>query len=56
MARFAIRGILHEAALMNSGDPDRLSILHMPRLVRRKFAVYGATIPAVEDCVSRRSP
>lgn len=56
MTRFAIRGALREAAVMDSGDPNRLSILHDARVVRRKFAVYDATTPSVEESVSQRSP
>lgn len=56
MTRFAIRGALHEVAVMDSGDPDRLSILHDARVVRRKFAVYDATTPSVEESVSALIP
>ena len=39
MAHFAIRGLMHEAALKAHDDPDRLSFLHAVRVVRRKLAV-----------------
>src|ERR1019366_1451826 len=42
MAHFAIRGLMHEAALKANEDPDRLSFLHAVRVIRRKMAVYGA--------------
>lgn len=48
MAHFAIRGLMHEAALQGDEDPDRLSFLHAVRVVRRKLAVYGA-IPSSEE-------
>jgi len=35
MAHFAIRGLMHEAALKADEDPDRLSFLHAVRVVRR---------------------
>ena len=35
MAHFAIRGLMHEAALQDDCDPDRLSFLHAVRVVRR---------------------
>jgi hypothetical protein len=46
MAHFAIRGLMHEAALKADQDPDRLSFLHAVRVVRRKMAVYGAIPPS----------
>ena len=44
MAHFAIRGLMHEAALQAGEDPDRLSFLHAVRVVRRKLA-HGSAIP-----------
>ncbi len=39
MAHFAIRGLMHEAALKADEDPDRLSFLHAPYAsIRRKIA------------------
>lgn len=52
MAHFAIRGLMHEAALRADVDPDRLSFLHAVRVVRRKVAVYGAIPPSAEESVS----
>jgi len=46
MAHFAIRGLMHEAALKADEDPDRLSFLHAVRVVRRKMAVFGAIPPS----------
>ena len=46
MAHFAVRGIMHEAALRADWDPDRLSFLHAVRVVRRKIAVFGAIPPS----------
>jgi hypothetical protein len=37
MAHFAIRGIMHEAALTADLDPDRLSFTHTLRVLRRKI-------------------
>ncbi|MBU2654326.1 hypothetical protein KOE73_08100 [Acidomonas methanolica] len=42
MAHFAIRALIHEAALNANEDPDRLSFLHAVRLVRRKMAAAAA--------------
>ncbi len=49
MAHFAIRGLMHEAALRADEDPDRLSFLHAVRVVRRKLAVYAAIPPSGEE-------
>ena len=48
MAHFAIRGLMHEAALKADEDPDRLSFLHAVRVIRRKMAVYGTIPPCAE--------
>jgi len=52
MAHFAIRGLMHEAALKADQDPDRLSFLHAVRVVRRKINVYGAIPPSAEENIS----
>ena len=52
MAHFAIRGLMHEAALQADEDPDRLSFLHAVRVIRRKMAVYGAIPPCEEESLS----
>src|SRR5204863_9726849 len=41
MAHFAIRGLMHEAALKADEDPDRLSFLHAVRVVQRKLPLFG---------------
>src|SRR5450631_3169255 len=46
MAHFAIRGLMHEAALRADEDPDRLSFLHAVRVIRRKMAAFGAIPPS----------
>jgi len=46
MAHFAVRGLMHEAALSADEDPDRLSFLHAVRVVRRKIAAFGAIPPS----------
>ncbi len=48
MAHFAIRGLMHEAALKADDDPDRLSFLHAVHVVRRKLNLYAA-IPTSAD-------
>lgn len=46
LAHFAIRGLMHEAALKADVDPDRLSFLHTVRIVRRKLTVFAAIPPS----------
>ena len=46
MAHFAVRGLMHEAALRSGEDPDRLSFLHAVRVIRRKMAAFGAIPPS----------
>jgi hypothetical protein len=49
MAHFAIRGLMHEAALKAGVDPDRLSFLHSVRVVQRRMARYGAIPPSEQE-------
>ena len=46
MAHFAIRGLMHQAALSADEDPDRLSFLHAVRVVRRKLPGFAALPPS----------
>ena len=48
MAHFAVRGLMHEAALQADEDPDRLSFLHGVRVVQRRMARYVAIPPSGE--------
>jgi hypothetical protein len=54
LAHFAVRGLMHEAALQAKEDPDRLSFLHAVRVVRRKVPVFSAIPPSAEESVSQR--
>lgn len=51
MAHFAVRGLMHEAALRAEQDPDRLSFLHAVRVVRRKMISFAAIPPSGEENV-----
>jgi hypothetical protein len=51
MAHFAVRGLMHEAALSADDDPDRLSFLHAVRVVRRKMTAFGAIPPSGPESV-----
>ena len=52
MAHFAIRGLMHEAALKADEDPDRLSYIHAVRVVRRKLPTYNAISPSGQESLS----
>ena len=49
MAHFAIRGLMHEAALQADEDPDRLSFVHAVRVVQRRMPRYVAIPPSAEE-------
>lgn len=46
LAHFAIRGLMHEAALKVDTDPDRVSFLHAVRVIRRKLPFVVAIPPS----------
>ena len=52
MSHFAVRGLMHEAALKADTDPDQLSFLHAVRVVRRKLAAVHAIPPSAAKTVS----
>lgn len=52
MAHFAVRGIMHEAALKADVDPDRLSYVHAVRVIRRKLPFFVATPPSAAGGLS----
>ena len=50
LAHFAVRGLMHEAALRADEDADRLSFLHAVRVVRRKLPLFAAFPPSEPAC------
>jgi hypothetical protein len=46
LAHFAVRGLMHEAALKADEDPDRLSFSHAVHVVRRKVPLFPALSPS----------
>ncbi len=52
LAHFAVRGLMHEAALRAGVDPDELSFIHAVRVIRRKIAHYAAIPPSGQEGVS----
>lgn len=51
MTHFAVRGLMHEAALQAGEDPDRLSFVHAVRVVRRKLPQFVAIPPSAQESV-----
>ena len=51
MAHFAVRALMHEAALKANVDPDHLSFLHAVRVVRRKLPAFNAIPPSAAQSV-----
>ena len=49
LAHFAIRGLMHEAALKAAKDPDTVSFVHAVRVVRRKLPAYVSFPPSAKD-------
>ncbi|MHB1669549.1 MAG: hypothetical protein ACYCSR_11155 [Thiomonas sp.] len=54
MAHFAVRALMHEAALKANVDPDRLSFIHAARVVRRKLPVFNAIPPVQRQAFHER--
>jgi hypothetical protein len=52
LAHYAIRGLMHEAALKADVDPDILSYLHAVRVVRRKLPSFVSIPPSAEGSLS----
>ena len=52
LAHFAVRGLMHEAALAADEDPDRLSFTHAVRVIRRKLPQLAAFPPSAVEGTS----
>jgi hypothetical protein len=46
LAHFALRGLMHEAAVHAGRDPDRISFIHTVRVVRRTLPRFAAISPS----------
>lgn len=51
MAHYAVRGLMHEAALKGGIDPDTLSFVHAVRVIRRKLPLVHALSPSGHQAV-----
>ena len=49
MTHYAIRSLMHQAALKADEDPDRLSFLHAVHVVQRRLPRYVAISPSEEE-------
>ena len=49
LAHFAVRGLMHEAALKAGIDPDTVSFVHTLRVVRRKLPAYVSFPPSAKE-------
>jgi hypothetical protein len=56
MAHFAVRGLMHEAALKAEVDPDRLSFTHAVRVIRRTLPHIAALPPSGAPRGPRKHP
>jgi hypothetical protein len=48
LTHFALRGLMHEAALCEDEEPDRLSFTHTVRVVRRRMPAAAAIPPSAQ--------
>ena len=49
MTHFAIRGLMHEAAIKGDVDPDKLSFIHTVRVVRRRLGSRLSFSPSEDE-------
>lgn len=54
LAHFALRGLMHEAAVHAGRDPDRISFIHTVRVVRRTLPRFAALSPSGVEKPPRR--
>lgn len=52
LAHFAVRGLMHEAALKAQLDPDELSFVHAVRVLKRKILTASAFPPSASEAAS----
>jgi hypothetical protein len=52
LAHFAVRALMHEAALKAQVDPDELSFVHAVRVIKRKLITAPAFPPSAPEAVS----
>lgn len=52
LAHFAVRSLMHEAAVKAGRDPDDLSFIHAVRVIKRKIPLYPAIPPSTPKSLS----
>lgn len=52
LAHYAVRGLMHEAALRADADPDELSFVHAVRVVKRKLLTVRSFPPSAHEKAS----
>ncbi|MCA1790079.1 MAG: IS4 family transposase [Thioalkalivibrio sp.] len=52
LAHFALRGLMHQAALRGGRDPDRLSFTHTVNVVKRTLPRFAAFSPSAVETAS----
>lgn len=55
LAHYAIRGVMHEAALQAKLPPGELSFVHSVRVVRRKLKAFSGFSPSTDAKISQTS-
>jgi Insertion element 4 transposase N-terminal/Transposase DDE domain len=53
LAHFALRGLMHQAALRGGRDPDRISFTHTVNVVRRTLPRFAALPPSGVETAAR---
>ena len=56
LAHFALRSVMHDAALQGGRDPDRISFIHTVRVIRRNLPRFAALPPSGVDGAVRSNP
>ncbi|HEX8673506.1 MAG TPA: IS4 family transposase [Longimicrobium sp.] len=56
LAHFALRSVMHDAALQDDRDPDRISFIHTVRVVRRNLPRFAALPPSGLDGAVHGAP
>jgi hypothetical protein len=56
LVHFALRALMHEAALRAARDPDRISFMHTVNVVRRTLPRFAAIPPSGVDAAAPRHP
>ena len=56
LAHYAVRAVMHDAALVAGEDPDRISFIHTVRVLRRKLPQAANFPPSAAESLVSESP